>query len=80
MILTKDKDYWFVPNVTRMVLARHINQVMRVTGKLNAEYRSIRADTIEVLERGAWRKTWSLADERDMRDEDEQAADRGEAR
>ena len=75
VILTKDKDYWFIPNVTRMVLARHINQVMRVTGTLNTEYRSITAKSIEVLERGAWRKTWSKVDEDAMRDEAEEDED-----
>ena len=62
VVLTKDKDYYFVPNISRMVLARHFNQVIRVTGLVSAQYKSIRADLIEVLDRGSWKKTWSKED------------------
>ena len=58
VILTKGNDYYFVPNVDRAVLARHINQMVKVTGQLSSKYPSIVADKIEVYEKGAWKTTW----------------------
>jgi len=63
VILTVEKGkYYFVPNVDRAVLARHINQMVRVTGRLNPNYPSIRAEKIEVMQKApSWQTTWSTA-------------------
>ena len=64
VVLTKDNDYYFVPNLSRGILARHINQMVRVTGKISSKYKAIQAETLEVLKKGSWKQTWSLEEER----------------
>ncbi len=59
VILTKDNNYYFVPNVDRAVLARHINDYVKVTGTISPRFPSITADEIEVLNKGAWKSTWT---------------------
>lgn len=59
VLLTPDNKYYFVPNVDRAVLARHINQPVRVSGDLNPQYSSIRAQKIEVQRNGSWRSIWT---------------------
>jgi hypothetical protein len=49
-------DYYFVPNVDRGILARHINQEVKITGTVNAKMKSIKADQIDV----AGKKVWSV--------------------
>ena len=43
VILTKGNAYYFVPNVDRAVLARHINDRVRVTGDIGSKYNAISA-------------------------------------
>ena len=69
VLLTAGKDYYFIPNVNRSVLARHVNQKVRVNGKMNSKHNSIMARTIEVMEKGSWKTTWSLVEERKMYEE-----------
>ena len=64
VVLTKDNDYYFVPNVDRGILARHINEMVRVTGELSGKYKSVQAEKLEVLEKGSWKQTWTLEDQR----------------
>lgn len=66
IVLTEGKDYYFIPNVDRSVLARHVNDKVRVNGKMSAKYNSIHAETIEVMEKGSWKTAWSLQAERKM--------------
>jgi len=54
-------DYYFVPNVDRGVMARHINEQVRIDGAVNAKTKSIKAEAIYA--RG--KKVWSV----DMFDE-----------
>ena len=61
VVLTAGKNYYFVPNVDRAVLARHLNQRVRVTGKVSAKYPAVNAIKIDVFEGGAWKTTWSWA-------------------
>jgi hypothetical protein len=60
-------EYYFVPNVDRAVLARHINEMIRVEGNVDMKTKSIHATDIY---RGST-KVWSadLTDEvyRDLR-------------
>jgi hypothetical protein len=62
------KDYYFVPNLDRAILARHINQMVRVTGNMNPKYRSINANKLEVKEGGSWKTVWSTEMERQLLD------------
>lgn len=61
VVLTEDNDYFFVLNLDRAVLARHINDQVRVTGRLSPKYPAITAYTLDVFKRGAWRTTWEVA-------------------
>ena len=60
VVLTKGGSYYFVPNLDRAILARHINQMIRVTGDVSAQYPSIQARKLEVFKKGAWKTAWTL--------------------
>ncbi len=59
VILTSGGSYYFVPNLDRAVLARHIAQKVRVSGTLNSKFKSITANSFEVWQNGKWRTVWS---------------------
>ncbi len=60
-VYTTDSKFYFVPNVNRSVLTRHINRPVKVTGTLNKQYSSIEAEKIEDKDdKGKWKTTWSL--------------------
>lgn len=67
VVFTKDNNYYFVPNLDRAIMARHINQMVRVKGKLSAKYPSIMADTLEVMKEGGWKVTWTTKMENEVR-------------
>jgi hypothetical protein len=66
VLLTSGNDYYFIPNVDRAILARHLNDRIRVTGELNGKYKSINATKIEVMKKGMWERVWGTADELDL--------------
>ena len=66
VVLTAGGDYYFVLNVDRAVLARHIRKKIRVTGALKAKFKSITARKLERRYKGGWKITWSPAMERDI--------------
>jgi hypothetical protein len=49
-------DYYFIPNVDRGILARHINEQVTVNGTVNAKMKSIKASDITIK----GKKVWSL--------------------
>jgi hypothetical protein len=59
VVLDKAGKYYFVPNLDRGIMARHINTMVRVTGTASAKYPSIHADKLEVMKGGVWALTWS---------------------
>jgi len=59
VVLTPGKDYYFVPNVDRAVLARHINHNVRVYGVLSSNFNAITADQIDYFYKGAWITSWT---------------------
>ena len=69
VVLTAGKNYYFVPNVDRAVLARHLNQRVRVTGKVSTKYPAINAIKIDVFQGGAWKTTWSWAIQAELQKE-----------
>ena len=54
-------DYYFIPNVSRNVLVRHLNTQVTVDGTVNANMKTIKAMAISK----AGKKVWS----QDMQDE-----------
>jgi len=67
VVLTPGKKYYFVPNVDRAVLARHINDRVRVSGRLSRKYPSIEANKIEVFTKGVWKTTWTYGWQEEIR-------------
>lgn len=47
-------DYYFVPNVDRAILARHINETVKIDGTVNAKMKSIKANEISVKGKKVW--------------------------
>lgn len=68
VVLTKDNNYYFVPNVDRAVLARHLNERVKISGKINAKYNAINADKIEAFSGGAWKSAWTMTSQQEMLD------------
>ena len=67
VLLTDSNDYYyFIPNVDRAVLARHINEKIRVVGEKNTKYKSIQASQIHVMKKGDWKKVWDRTAEEDL--------------
>lgn len=50
-------DYYFVPNVDRAVMARHLNEAVTIEGTVDMKTKSIKASTITVK----GKKVWSLS-------------------
>ena len=61
VVLSSEKmgKYYFVPNVDRAAMARHINDRVKVTGKLSEKYNSITATKIETFKNGIWVLVWT---------------------
>lgn len=66
VLLTSDGTYYFVPNLNRGIMARHIARPARITGAINAKHRTVHAESLEVMTDDAWRMTWSKEMERDV--------------
>ena len=47
-------EYYFVPNVDRAILARHINETVKIDGTVNAKMKSIKANEISVKGKKVW--------------------------
>jgi hypothetical protein len=47
-------EYYFIPNVDRAILARHINEQVKVDGTVNAKMKSIKATEISVKGKKVW--------------------------
>jgi len=60
VLFTKDSTFYLIPNMDRAILARHINQIVRITGPVNQKFKSLRAEKFEVLTDGVWKKTWPM--------------------
>ncbi len=60
-------EYYFVPNLDRGIMARHINQTARITGMANMSLKSIVAEKLEIM--GAdrsWKQAWTKQWEAEM--------------
>jgi hypothetical protein len=55
----KAGTYYFLPNIDRAILARHLNQMVKVDGAMSAQFNSIKAAELSVMEDGKWKKVWS---------------------
>lgn len=57
-------DYYFIPNVDRAVLARHLNTQVKVDGTVDKKMKTIKATDIFLL--NPEKKTWSSSMEDDI--------------
>ncbi|MCE5264510.1 MAG: hypothetical protein LLG97_13375 [Deltaproteobacteria bacterium] len=54
-------EYYFVPNVDRGIMARHINEQVKIDGTVNEKMKSIKASDIYAMNmRNQWQKVWSV--------------------
>ncbi len=61
VVLTVAKKFYFVPNLDRAIMARHINQKVKVEGKMSSTYNAITASALYTWRNGNWNKTWDEA-------------------
>jgi hypothetical protein len=56
------KKFYLISNLDRKFLAKHIGKNVRVRGEFDSRYnhKSLKADTFETLNKGAWKTVWSL--------------------
>lgn len=66
VVLTAKEGYYFVPNLDRALLARHIGEKVRVTGNVNAKFKAITAEKFEISKKGGWVVTWSKEMEKQL--------------
>jgi hypothetical protein len=59
VVYTNTQNYYFVPNLDRAILARHINTIVRVSGTLDKKHKVIQANKLEVLNKKKWVKVWT---------------------
>jgi len=57
-LYTANSDFYLVSNMNRNTLKRHTNEIVRITGEVHPKYKSVNASKLEVLQDGAWVKTW----------------------
>ena len=55
----KAGTYYFLPNIDRAILARHLNQMVKVDGTMSPQFNSVKADELYVMDDGKWKKVWS---------------------
>lgn len=59
VVMTSDKNYFFLPNVHRTIMARLVEKQVRITGELVDEYRAINAEKIEVSSNHTYKVDWT---------------------
>ncbi len=60
VLYTKKGSYYLVPNLDRAIMARHINELVRITGPAYKKFNSMQAEKLEVLKGGVWKTTWPI--------------------
>jgi len=66
VVLSNDKNYFFVPNLDRAILARYFAKKVRVEGKAHERFNSIDANEFKVLQNNKWKTVWTK--EQEMRE------------
>ena len=59
VLLTPGNKFYFVPNIDRAVMARHVAEQVRITGDISAN--AIKAQTIEVKKDGKWKVIYAVS-------------------
>ncbi len=61
VVLTDEHKYYFVPNLSRTIMAKHYDNRAMVTGEMHIQYTSIEADKLDLGQNGKWKTIQSLA-------------------
>jgi hypothetical protein len=64
VVLTAAMKFYFVPNLDRGIMARHINEKVKVEGKMSGTYNAITATALYTWRDGNWNKVWDEAMQR----------------
>ena len=64
VVITVAKKFYFVPNLDRGIMARHINEKVKVEGKMSGTYNAITATALYTWRDGNWNKVWDEAMQR----------------
>jgi hypothetical protein len=67
VLYTDDGTAYSISNIGSQILSRYLNKVVRATGEVNKEKKSIYAEKLEVREKGDWKMIWSEDMEREAR-------------
>lgn len=58
-VLYQPDKYYFLPNLDRAILARHLNETVKVEGTKSSSFNAIKATDFYVRDGDKWKKTWS---------------------
>ena len=58
-VLYQADKYYFLPNLDRGILARHLNETVKVEGIKSSTFNAIKATDFYVRDGDKWKKTWS---------------------
>ena len=60
VVLTASNGYYFVPNITRDIMASFINQRFKVTGRINGKHKAIIAEKLYAWQNENWNLVLNL--------------------
>ena len=60
VVLTATGTYYFVPNVDRAVMARHIAEKVKIVGEMKSGMNAINAESLYSYKNGKWQEDWSV--------------------
>jgi len=60
VLLTSDNKFYFVPNIDRAVLARHVAEEVRINGDIDKGKNAIKASSLEAKRGGMWRTVFTV--------------------
>ncbi len=66
VLLMPDGRYFYLPNLDRAILARHLNRPVRVEGRLQQGGQAILVDKLLVPRGKEWAEAWSPVLEREL--------------
>lgn len=62
VLVTANGDYYFMPNLSLGIKARHALETIEVTGEVNAKYKTIKVDSLKA----GGNEVWSFELEKEM--------------
>ena len=59
VLIVPGGDYYFLPNLSRDIKARHVLEDVQVTGDVNPKYRSIKVQELKVKSGSGFKTIWT---------------------